>query len=106
MYVSPEPTLPVNGAVPASSLDNAIYAASWATQEHGTGGDHESRYADKTLDADLEELLSTKGSCSSPADQPEVPQVEFTRLTEEPYPVYDSGIQVSYQTFRCRSTRP
>lgn len=100
VYVSPEPTLPVNGAVPASSLDNAIYAAAWATQEHGTGGDHESRYADKTWTPIWRNYLSTKGKLFFPQQiSLKYLKLEFTRLTEEPYPVYDSGIQVSYQTF-------
>ena len=67
VYVSPDPVLPnANGTIPSSSLDNAIYAAAWASQEHGTGGDHQSRYADKTWTPIWKNYASTKGKLFFP----------------------------------------
>lgn len=100
VYVSPDPVLPVNGVVPTSSLDNAIYAAAWTAQEHGTGGDHQSRYVNKTWTPIWKNYLTTKGKLFFPQQTSlKYLKLEFSRLTEEPYPVYDSGIQTSYEVF-------
>ena len=48
VYVSPDPVVPdPGGIIPATTLDHAIYAAAWTTQQHGTGGASETRYANK-----------------------------------------------------------
>lgn len=101
VYVSPDPVLPdPSGSVPATTLDNAIFAAAWASQEQGTGGDHETRYENKTWTPILANYFSQKGKLFYPQQiNLKYLKMEFTHLTEEPYPVYDSGIQVTYNTY-------
>lgn len=101
VYVSPDPVLPdPSGNVPATTLDNAIYAAAWPMQEHGTGGDHESRYDAKVWTPIWQNYFTQKGKLYFPQQiNLKYLKLEFTNLTEEPYPVYDSGIQTSYTVF-------
>lgn len=101
VYVSPDPVLPnANGTIPSTTLDNAILAAAWASQEFATGGDHETRYADKIWTPILGNYFSKKGKLFFPQQvKLKYLKLEFTYLTEEPYPVYDSGISVSYNVF-------
>jgi hypothetical protein len=101
VYVSPDPVMPdPSGNIPATSLDNAIYAAAWVYQEHGTGGDHETRYQDKLWTPIWQNYVTQKGKFHFPQQiSLKYIKLEFTNLSEEPYPVYDSGIQVSYNAF-------
>lgn len=101
VYVSPDPVIPdPSGNIPATTLDNAIFAAAWAYQEMGTGGDHESRYEQKTWTPIWQNYFSQKGKMFFPSQlNLKYIKMEFTILTEEPYPVYDSGIQISYKIF-------
>lgn len=106
VYVSPDPVLPdISGNIPATSLDNAIFAAAWAMQEFGTGGDHESRYENKTWTPVWRNFFSQKGKLYFGHQiSAKYLKLEFTKLTEEAYPVYDSGIQVSYKIFPASVT--
>lgn len=107
MYVSPDPVIPdPSGNIPATTLDNAIFASSWTTQEVGTGGDHESRYEQKQWTPIWQNYFSQKGKMFFPTQvKLKYLKLEFTHLTEEPYPVYDSGINVSYKTFPVSVTQ-
>lgn len=107
VYVSPDPVIPdANGNIPATTLDNAIYAAAWATQEHGTGGCHSTNFEDKLWTPIWSNYIAQKGKLYFPQQiSMKYLQLEFTNLTEEPYPVYDSGIQTSYQVFPVSVTQ-
>ena len=107
IYVSPDPVQPdANGTVPSTTLDNAIYAAAWAMQEHGTGGSHVSNFAEKTWTPVWANYVCQKGFIYLPQQvRAKYLQLEFTNLVEEPYPVYDSGIQVAYSIFPMSVTQ-
>lgn len=100
-YVSPDPVIPdVNGNIPSTTLDNSIYVAAWTEQEHGTGGTHETAFQDKEWTPIWKDYVAEKGMLYFP--QPvtcKYIKLEFTNLTEEPYPVYESGIEVKYRVF-------
>lgn len=101
MYSSPDPVIPdLNGVIPSTSLDNAIYVAAWTEQEHGTGGTHETSFVDKEWTPIWRNYTTERGMLYFP--KPIVAKylkLEFTNLNEEPYPVYESGIEVKYKVF-------
>lgn len=101
VYVSPDPVTPDNnGDIPSTSLDNAIYAAAWVTQEHGTGGSHDTHYSEKIWTPIWVDYLTQRGRLFFPQQiSAKYLQYEFTNLREEPYPVYDSGVRTTYRTF-------
>lgn len=101
VYVAPDPVMPdPSGVIPPTTLDNAIYAASWSLQQHGTGGGHGSRYDTKTWTPIWRDYLTAKGKLYFPQQiNLKYLKMEFTSLAEEPYPVYDAGVQTSYQIF-------
>jgi hypothetical protein len=101
VYVSPDPVVAdPSGNIPSTTLDNAIYAAAWKTQEHGTGGAHTSHFDAKVWTPIWADYIVQKGKLFFPRQlRMKYLKMEFTHLTEEPYPVYDSGIQVSYNTY-------
>lgn len=100
-YTSPDPVIPdSNGNIPSTSLDNSIYVASWTEQEHGTGGVHETAFQDKEWTPVWRDYLAERGMLYLPrAISMKYLKLEFTNLTEEPYPVYESGIEVKYKVF-------
>ena len=100
-YVSPDPVLPdAQGNIPTSSLDNAIYAADWTQQSEGVGGVDHTEYNSKVWTPIWRNYVSEKGDIFFPAMiMAKYLKLEFTNLTEEPYPIYESGIQVSYKVF-------
>lgn len=100
-YVSPDPVLPdANGNVPSSSLDNAIYAADWTQQQHGVGGTDHTEFTSKEWVPIWRDYVAQKGTLFFPQMiAAKYLKLEFTNLTEEPYPIYESGIDVSYKVF-------
>ncbi|QGJ94916.1 minor tail protein [Gordonia phage RedWattleHog] len=100
-YVNPDPVLPdVQGVVPPSSLDDAIYAADWTQQEHGIGGIDHTEFASKEWTPIWQNYVAEKGTLNLPQMiSAKYLKLEFTNLTEEPYPIYESGIDVSYKVF-------
>jgi hypothetical protein len=107
VYVSPDPVIPdSHGNIPATSLDNAIYAAAWVMQEHGTGGGDATHYTEKTWTPVWRDYLCQKGKLFFPQQiSCKYLNLEFSNLTPEPYPVYDAGIQTSYQVFPVSVTQ-
>ena len=101
LYVDPEPTLPDNnGNLPSSTLDDALYAVEWTVQEHGRGGTDSSLFTEKKWTPIWRDYVVEKGLHFFPRGLPmKYIKLEFTRLTPEPYPVYESGIEVQYKTF-------
>lgn len=100
-YTSPDPVIPdSSGQIPSTTLDNAIYAASWTEQEHGTGGSHESAFTSKEWTPIWRNYTAEKGTHYFPrAISAKYLKLEFTNLNEEPYPIYESGIEVKYLSF-------
>lgn len=101
IYTNPNPVQPdANGNYPSTSLDNAILAVDWTSQEFPIGGTHESWYENKTWTPIFANYVTKKGNLFLPqAVSMSYLKMEFTNLTAEPYPVYDQGIPVSYYTF-------
>lgn len=102
LYVSPDPVLPDSstGEYPRTPLDNAIFAVDWTMQEHGTGGRDDSEYAGKVWTPIWRDFFVEKGFVYFP--EPVITRYlkfEFTNLTEEPYPIYEAGIDVQYKVF-------
>ena len=100
-YVSPDPVLPdANGRIPATTLDNALFAIDWTLQEYPSGGGHSSQYENKEWTPIWKDYMSQKGMLFFPqATSMKYLKLEFTNLTEEPYPIYDVGVQTSYQVY-------
>ena len=100
-YVNPDPVLPDDqGNIPASSLDEAIYSADWTQQEHGAGGVDHTEFASKEWTPIWQNYVAEKGNLRFPQMiSAKYLKLEFTNLTEEPYPIYESGIDVSYRVF-------
>lgn len=100
-YVSPDPVLPdAQGNIPPSSLDGAIFAADWTQQEHGVGGVDHTEFSSKTWIPVWRNFTAEKGTIFLPQMvSTKYLKLEFTNLTEEPYPIYESGIEVSYKVF-------
>jgi hypothetical protein len=101
VYVNPDPVQPnASGTIPATTLNNAIYAAAWTVQQLGTGGSDASVYSAKLWTPIFSNYVVQKGMLYFPSQiSLKYLQLEFTNLTQESYPVYDSGIQVSYSVF-------
>lgn len=100
-YVSPEPVIPdQDGNIPSTTLDYAIYAACWVYQEHGIGGLHESIFTEKEWTPIWRDYVAEKGMLFFPQTYSmKYLKLEFTNLTEAPYPIWDSGIDVKYKVF-------
>jgi hypothetical protein len=101
IYANPNPVLPDSqGNFPSTSLDNAILAADWTSQQFPIGGTHETWFENKTWTPIFANYVTSKGNLFLPQKvSTSYLKLEFTNLTAEPYPVYDNGIQVSYDTF-------
>jgi hypothetical protein len=106
-YCDPDPVLPdSNGRYPSTTLDNAIYAAPFVSREHGTGGSDRSSFEDKEWTPIWRNYVAVKGMLHLP--QPismKFLKLEFTNLTEQPYPIYESGIEVAYKVFPISVTQ-
>ncbi|ATN87591.1 minor tail protein [Mycobacterium phage Iota] len=100
-YVDPDPVIPdPNGVVPSTTLDNAVYAYAATAQEHGSGGVDDSWFEDKEWTPIWRNYLAEKGMLFLPqAISAKYLKLEFTNLTEEPYPVYESETEVRYKVF-------
>lgn len=101
IYVNPDPALPsADGTIPSTSLDNALFAVDWTLQPHGSGGTHETSYTGKTWRPIWRDYFTQRGKLFFPqAISAKYLKLEFTNLTEESYPVYDTGIKVNYKVY-------
>lgn len=101
MYVDPDPVMPnPDGSIPSTTLDHALYAVDWTLQPHGTGGQHESQYTGRRWMPIWRDFITRRGKLFFPqAVSAKYLKLEFTGLTEENYPIYDAGIQTTYQVY-------
>ena len=106
-YTDPDPVIrDENGRIPSTSLDNAIYAAPFVSREHGSGGSDESHFTAKEWTPVWRDYVALKGFLHLPAPTSmKYLKLEFSNLTEEPYPVYESGIETRYKTFPISVTQ-
>lgn len=101
VYVSPEPLLPdEDGVVPSSSLDNAILSADFTQQQTPTGGTDSSEFEGKEWTPIWRNYVVEKGFLNFPQTiNCRYLKLEFTNLNAEPYPIYESGIDVKYRVY-------
>lgn len=102
VYCNPDPVLvsPGGTTAPASSLDQAVIAVDWTSQQFAAGGSHSSTYSDKEWTPIWVNYFAEKGFLHLPeTTSMKYLKLEFSQLTPEPYPVYDEGIKVMYQVY-------
>lgn len=106
-YCDPDPVIPDDsGRYPSTSLDNAVYAAPFVSREHGSGGADKSAFEDKEWTPVWRDYVVQKGMLWLPrATSMKYLKLEFTNLSEEPYPIYESGIEVKYKVFPVQVTQ-
>jgi hypothetical protein len=108
VYCNPDPILiaPTGTTAPASSLDQAVMAVDWTSQQFAAGGSHSSSYSDKEWTPIWVNYFSEKGFLYLPETTiMKYLKLEFSQLTAEPYPVYDQGINVSYMVYPVTITQ-
>ena len=100
-YVDPDPITPdASGQVTSSSLDNSIFSCDWTSQRYPVGGSSPSMHVDRRWTPIWRDYITQRGKLFFPRQTScKYLKLEFTKLTAEPYPIYDTGIQVSYETF-------
>lgn len=101
IYANPSPVLPdSNGNYPSTSLDNAILAVDWTSQAMPIGGTDTSWFSNKVWTPVFSNYVSQKGNLFLPQKLfMSYLKMEFSNLTAEPYPVYDQGISITYDTY-------
>ena len=101
VYVSPDPLLPnEDGVVPSSSLDNSILSVDFTQQQVPTGGTDSSEFEGKEWTPIWRNYVVEKGFLNFPQTiNCRYLKLEFTNLNAEPYPVYESGIDVKYRVY-------
>lgn len=106
-YCDPDPVIAdESGRYPSTSLDNAVYAAPFLSREHGSGGSDTSAFEDKEWVPVWRDYVVQKGMLYLPrATTMKYLKLEFTNLSEEPYPIYESGIEVKYKVFPLQVTQ-
>ena len=101
VYTSPDPLMPdEDGNVPSSSLDNAILSADFTQQQMPTGGTDSSEFDGKEWTPVWRNYVVEKGYLHFPQMiNCRYLKLEFTNLNAEPYPIYESGIDVKYKVY-------
>ena len=86
--------------VPETSLTNAVLAVDWAKEDTPRGGMDSSFFSSLIWTPIWADYVLHKGWYFFP--QPRLMtflKLEITNLTEEPYPIWEPGIETSYATF-------
>lgn len=101
IFANPGPVQPgVNGVYPSTSLDNALLAVDWTTMQYPVGGTSESWYENVPWTPIFANYTTRRGNLFFPQKiNASWLKLEFYNLTPEPYPVYDQGISITYDTF-------
>jgi hypothetical protein len=101
VYCDPDPVVrDENGKLPSTSLDNAIYVAPFISRENGFGGSDPSHYDAKEWTPIWRDYVALKGFLHLPGPTSmKYLKLEFSNLSEEPYPIYESGIESRYKVF-------
>lgn len=106
-YCDPDPVIPdESGTYPSTTLDNAIYVAPFLAREHGSGGSDSSHFENKEWTPIWRDYTVVRGMLYLPKPvSMQYLKLEFTNLTEQPYPVYEAGIETSYKVFPIQVTQ-
>ena len=89
-----------DGEVPETSLTNAVLAVDWAKEDTPRGGMDSSFFSSIVWTPIWADYVLHRGWYFFP--QPRLMtflKLEITNLTEEPYPIWEPGIETSYATF-------
>lgn len=89
-----------DGEVPETTLTNAVLAVDWVKENTPRGGMDSSFFSSLVWTPIWADYVLHKGWYFLP--QPRLMtflKLEITNLTEEPYPIWESGIETSYATF-------
>nr|DAV77200.1 MAG TPA: LysM [Caudoviricetes sp.] len=89
-----------DGGVPETSLMNTVLAVDWAKEDTPRGGMDSSFFSSLVWTPIWADYVLHKGWYFFP--QPRLMtflKLEITNLTEEPYPIWEPGIETSYATF-------
>lgn len=103
-FVSP-PVRPDNTLLLNNPLDNAVYVGNFMDGSLGYGGVGDEIYEQKSWTPVWKDWKVERGYFYLP--QPVVAshlKLEFSQLTPQPYPVYETGIKVAYKTFPVSAT--
>ncbi len=100
-YFMPDPILSdATGRLPSVTTDGVILGGSLLHQEALRGGLGEDYFAEKEWTPIWRNWVTEKGYYYFPAPvEAKYFKLEFTDLTEEPYPIWESGIEVKYKSF-------
>ncbi len=83
-----------------SSLDNAVLVGAYTTGEGAYGGLGQEFYEEKMWTPVWKDWTVQRGYYDLPAPIAACHlKLEFSKLTEQPYPIYESGIEVPYKVF-------
>lgn len=89
-----------DGGVPETTLMNAVLAVDWAKEDTPRGGMDSSFFSSLVWTPIWADYVLHRGWYFFP--QPRLMtflKLEITNLTEEPYPIWEPGIETSYATF-------
>jgi hypothetical protein len=99
-FISPAITRPQQNTLPTYSLDNAIFVGPFLNGSVGYGGVGDEYYTEKRWVPVWKDWTVHQGFYYLP--QPvsaKYLNLEFSSLTPQPYPIYESGIKVTYNVF-------
>ena len=100
-YLSPDPVIEDSrGAIPSTSLDNALLGVNWLIQELPCGGIDSGFFESKVWSPVWKDWVVERGYYFFP--RPvfcKYLKLEFTNLTEQPYPVWEDGVSTSYYSY-------
>ena len=100
-YVDPDPISPDSmGQTTSSTLDNTIFSCDWTSQRYPVGGTDPSHHVDRRWTPIWRDYTVQRGKLFFPRQiSCKYLKLEFSKLTPEPYPVYDTGIVTTTETF-------
>ncbi|WP_267716769.1 LysM peptidoglycan-binding domain-containing protein [Streptomyces sp. CoH17] len=106
VYITPDPVIEDSeGRLPTTTLDNAIFGVDWTQQELPYGGLDNEFFASKVWSPIWRDWTVYKGFYYFPRPvMLKYLKLEFTSLTEEQYPIWQSGVEVKYKTFPIHVT--
>lgn len=100
-YVDPDPITPDSqGKVGTSTLTNSLFSCDWTAQRYPVGGMSTSIHVDRRWTPIWRDYTVQRGKLFFPRQiSCKYIKLEFSKLTPEPYPVYDTNIKVTMETY-------
>lgn len=105
LYLSPDPVLSTDLST-VTTIDNVVFGGDWTTSELLRGGLSSTFFESKIWTPSWSDFTVQRGWLIMPVPfEASYLKLEFSHLTQEPYPIYEPGIQVSYKTFPLSVTK-